>query len=113
MSHNRAVAPLFAALLLAGSSAFAQPVPQSAPVAIPAERTVPPAQDVPFPGIIGLDIDATDTQRGVFRVVETVPVPAGEDELILQLPEWHPGKHSARGAMNLIADVHFEVDGQP
>ena len=37
MSHNRAVAPLFAVLLLAaaGTGALAQPVPQSAPQALP------------------------------------------------------------------------------
>lgn len=115
MTTCRAVAPLFAALLLAtsASAALAQSVPQSAPVAVPAERTVPTARDVPFPGVIDLDIDASDTTRGVFRVVQTVPVPQGQNELILQLPEWHPGKHAARGAMNLIADVRFEADGKP
>jgi predicted metalloprotease with PDZ domain len=115
MSHPRAVAPLLAALLVASTSAtaLAQPETRSAPLAIPLPPAIPPAQDVAFPGVIGLAIDATDTQRGVFRVVQTVPVPPGEDELILLLPEWHPGKHDARGAMNLIADVRFEIDGQP
>jgi len=114
MTTFRAVAPLFAVLLLAvpGTGA-AQSVPQSAPIAVPAERTIPAARDVPFPGTIGLTIDASDVTRGVFRVVETVPVPPGESELILQLPEWLPGKHGPRGAMNLIADVRFEVDGKP
>ncbi|MEO6388025.1 MAG: peptidase M61 [Croceibacterium sp.] len=113
MSNERVVAPLFAlaVLTMPASAAFAQPL-QSVPVAVSAERTVPAAQDVPFPGVIDLDIDATDTQRSVFRVVETVPVPAGQRDLILLLPEWHPGKHSARGAMNLIADVRFEADGK-
>jgi predicted metalloprotease with PDZ domain len=113
MRTIRAFAPLSAVLLLAGAGALAQSAPRSAPLAIPAERTVPAAQDIPFPGTIGLTIDARDVTRGIFRVVETVPVPAGEDELILQLPEWLPGKHGPRGAMNLIADVHFEVDGKP
>jgi len=115
MTNCRTVAPLFAALLLASAApgASAQPAPQSAPTAVAAERMVPAARDLPFPGVIDLAIDASDTRRGVFRVVETVPVPAGADELVLQLPEWHPGKHDARGAMNLIADVRFEVDGKP
>jgi len=103
---------LTAALVLAGP-ASAQTVPQSAPQAAPLPPAIPEARDVPFPGTIDLRIDASDVQRGVFRVVETVPVPAGERELVLLLPEWHPGKHDARGAMNLIADVRFEVDGQP
>jgi predicted metalloprotease with PDZ domain len=100
------------ALALAGP-ATAQGALRSTPQNVPLPPPVPAAQDLPYPGTIGLDIDATDVQRGVFRVIETVPVPAGEDELILQLPEWHPGKHDARGAMNLIADVRFEVDGRP
>src|SRR5690606_3070157 len=115
MTRFRAVAPLLAILLLvtAGAGAFAQSVTRSAPIAVPVERTIPAARDVPFPGTIGLTIDASDVTRGVFRVVETIPVPAGETELILQLPEWLPGKHAPRGAMNLIADVRFEVDGKP
>jgi predicted metalloprotease with PDZ domain len=114
MTNYRAVAPLLAALLLASASAaLAQSTMRSAPLAIPLPPPVPAAQDVPFPGTIDLDIDATDVQRGVFRVVETVPVLQGKDELILLLPEWHPGKHDARGAMNLIADVRFEIDGRP
>ncbi|HYD23583.1 MAG TPA: peptidase M61 [Croceibacterium sp.] len=113
MSHTSPVAPLLAALLFATAPpALAQPAERSAPQAIPLPPSLPEAQDIPFPGTIELEIDATDTRRGVFRVVETVPVPPGEDELILLLPEWHPGKHDARGAMNLIADVRFEVDGK-
>jgi predicted metalloprotease with PDZ domain len=59
-----------------------------------------------------LDVDATDVQRGLFRVTQTIPVPAGQDELILQLPEWLPGHHSPRGPINLIADIHFFADGK-
>jgi predicted metalloprotease with PDZ domain len=115
MRRFRAVAPLLAILLLvtAGAGALAQSATRSAPVAVPVERTIPAAQDVPFPGTIGLTIDATDVTRGVFRVTETIPVPAGQTELILQLPVWLPGKHGPRGTMNLIADVRFEVDGKP
>jgi predicted metalloprotease with PDZ domain len=110
---NRTVAPLLAALFLTTSAtALAQPG-NSAPQAVQIVQSVPDARDVPFPGTIDLKIDATDVKRGVFRVEQTVPVPTGQQELILQLPEWHPGKHSARGAMNLIADVRFEADGKP
>jgi predicted metalloprotease with PDZ domain len=111
MPRLRIAAALAAALLLAAPVA-AQPALRSAPQTAPLPAPVPAAQDVPFPGAIDLQIDASDTRRGLFRVVETVPVPPGLDELILQLPEWLPGKHDARGAMNLIADVRFEIDGR-
>jgi predicted metalloprotease with PDZ domain len=111
MQTSRIALALGAALILAGP-VTAQTETRSAPQAVALPAPVPEARDVPYPGTIDLQIDASDTQRGVFRVVETVPVPAGQSELILQLPAWHPGKHDARGAMNLIADVRFEVDGR-
>lgn len=105
-------APILTCVLLLATPCLAQPVPRSKPTPIPAISNVPPARDVPFPGTIDLRIDATDLDRRVFRVTESVPVPAGQNELILQLPEWLPGEHAARGTMNLIADVHFEANGR-
>jgi predicted metalloprotease with PDZ domain len=111
MTKSRITLAISAAFLFAGTVS-AQSEVRTAPQAVPLPAEIPPAQDVPYPGVIELDIDASDVQRGVFRVVETVPVPPGQDELILLLPEWHPGKHAPRGAMKLIADVRFEIDGR-
>jgi predicted metalloprotease with PDZ domain len=110
---TRVAAPI-ATLLLATSAttaAFAQ-APRSAPQPVPAVSGVPDARDVPYPGTIDLKIDATDVRRGVFRVTETVPVPAGTSDLILQLPLWIPGEHGPKGDMNLLADVHFLANGK-
>jgi predicted metalloprotease with PDZ domain len=41
-----------------------------------------------------------------------VPVPQGARELVLLLPEWLPGTHAPRGAINLLADLRFAVDGK-
>ena len=113
MKAQPAVATLLATFLLtAAPAALAQPVPRSKPTAVLPVVTIPAAQDVPFPGTIDLKIDATDTDRRLFRVTETVPVQPGQKDLILQLPEWLPGEHGPRGDMNLIADVHFKADGQ-
>ena len=103
---------LTAALLLAGP-AHAQPEVRAAPQAVPLPPAIPPAQDVPFPGTIALEIDATDLERAVYRVRQTIPVPPGLREMVLLLPEWIPGKHAPRGPINLLADLRFEVDGQP
>jgi len=115
MTLHRALTPLLAAALLATTSqtALAQSQPLSAPEATPLPPPVPDAQDVPYPGTITLDIDATDTTRALYRVTETIPVPRGASELILQLPAWLPGNHAARGSLNLLADLRFEVDGRP
>jgi len=73
MKLQSAVAPLlYAVLLTAAPPALAQPVPRSKPSAVLPIVTIPAARDVPFPGTIGLKIDATDTTRRVFHVTETV-----------------------------------------
>ena len=114
MKICRAVAPLLSALLRTTSpAAFAQQAERSAPVAVPISPSIPDAQDIPYPGMIVLEIDASDVARGLYRVKQTVPVPAGRDKLILQLPQWLPGNHAPRGPINLIADIRFEADGKP
>ncbi len=87
--------------------------PRSAPVTVPISPGIQDAVDTPWPGgTIALDIDATDITRGVFRVVETIPVAAGTSTLILQYPQWLPGNHGPRGPLPQIADMHFFADGQ-
>jgi len=115
MTLTRALAPLFAAALLASTSqpALAQTQPLSAPGASRLPAPVPAAQDKPYPGTMVLDIDATDTTRALYRVTQTIPVERGTSELILQLPAWLPGNHAARGSLNLLTDVRFEVNGRP
>ena len=112
MHKPRLALALSAALLLAGT-ASAQSEVRTAPQATPLPPAIPAAQDVPYPGTMTLDIDATDLERGVYRVKQTVPVPQGAPEIVLLLPEWIPGKHGPRGTIHLLADVRFEIDGRP
>lgn len=70
-----------------------------------------PARDVPYPGTIRLKVDATDTARRIFKVEEVIPV-AGPGPLVLRLPEWLPGKHAARGAINHVAGIRFSANGE-
>jgi len=108
-------AALAASLLLGLAPASAQPTaPRSAPSFTAPARGVPDATDTPYPGgTLTLDIDATDTPRGVWHVAETVPVAPGTRELILQLPQWIPGDHEPSGRVDQIADLHFTSQGQP
>ena len=102
------------AALLVSSPLQAQPDTNSAPIAPQLSDATPLPQDTPWPGgTIGLNIDATDTRRAVYSVTETIPVPAGMRELALLLPEWLPGKHSARGQINLLSNIRFSANGQP
>ncbi len=104
------------ALLLTAMPVLAQQssADKSAPVAAALPDATPLPADTPWPGgTIDLAIDASDTRRGLYKVTETIPVPAGTTELTLLYPEWLPGNHAARGPISLVSDIHFTVDGKP
>jgi predicted metalloprotease with PDZ domain len=114
MKSRFAVAPLVAlSLVILPAVASAQEPLRSAPQALPADAGIPPAQDVAFPGVIDLKVDATDVTRGVFRVTQTIPVPSGQREMILLAPQWLPGKHAPRPQTRLLGDLRFFADGKP
>ncbi len=81
------------------------------PRGVPLPPSTPEPRDVPYVGVIALDVDATDVVRGIFRVRERVPV-AGAGPLILLYPEWLPGKHAPRGAINLLSGIEMRANGE-
>lgn len=109
MIHNTVVATLLASAALVSNPALAA---NSAPSAVPIVQTVPDAKDVPYPGTITLDIDASDTVRGVYRVTETIPVAAGTRTLTLLYPQWLPGNHGPRGPLAELVDLTFTAGGR-
>ncbi len=104
---NRALA--LAALLAAVSSpAFAQ---NSAPQPSAFVDTIPAPRDVAYPGTITLDIDATNTQQGIFSVKETIPV-TKSGHMVLLYPKWLPGKHGPRGEIEKLAGLQIRANGK-
>lgn len=99
-----------AALLASASPLSAQPSPgpQSAP---PAPAIVAP-RDVAYPGVLKLEVDATDLERRIFRVKETIPL-AGPGPVTLLYPQWVPGGHSPRNAIFNMAGLVVRANGQP
>ncbi len=85
---------------------------RSMPMAVPIVPSVPDAQDSPYPGTIALDIDASDTVRGVYSVTETIPVAPGVRSLTLLYPQWLPGNHGPRGDLSQLAGIHFTAQGK-
>jgi len=61
-------------------------------------------------GTILLGVDATDVQRRIFRVSQSIPARAGRFEL--HYPQWLPGKHAARGTIEQLAGLRFRVNGK-
>lgn len=99
-----------AALLLATAAAPAL-AQVSAPQPAPFVDTIPEARDVDYPGTLQLDIDATDTQRGIFRVKQTIPV-AAAGHMVLLYPKWLPGKHGPRGEIEKLAGLQIRANGK-
>ena len=97
---------LFAAAVVLAVGAAAQPrsVPLPPPIAEP--------RHVPYAGVITLDVDASDVTRGIFRVRERIPV-AQAGALTLLYPQWLPGKHAPRGAINLLSGIEMSAGGKP
>ncbi|OYY91250.1 MAG: peptidase M61 [Sphingomonas sp. 28-66-16] len=100
---------MLTALLLAPSALAAE---NSKPQPVPFVDTIPVARDTPYPGTISLDIDATDTRRGIFSVKERVPV-SGGGHLVLLFPKWLPGNHSPTGQIEKLAGLKITAGGKP
>ena len=109
MRSARLLASACAAALLLGS------VPALAQVGTPAlDRAlapIPAPRDAPYPGVISLDMDATDLDRRIVSVRQTIPV-AGPGPMILLYPSWIPGNHGPVGPVDDIADLQFSANGQ-
>ena len=60
-----------------------------------------------YPGVIDLQVDATDVQRRIYRVTEAIPVQPGR--LVLYYPQWTPGNHAPRGLIEQVAGLRFRA----
>lgn len=105
------LAPLALALVAQPAAAQVQP---SAPIQQPLPAAPALPSDTPWPGgPMTLEIDASDTRRALYRVVQTIPVPAGMTTLSLLYPEWLPGNHAPRGPIGLVSDIRPTAGGRP
>lgn len=77
----------------------------------PASGGAVAAPESRYPGRISLFVDAGDIARRIFRVREEIPVAPGP--LTLLFPQWLPGKHAPRGAIDKLAGLTISADGRP
>lgn len=96
------------ALLLGAAPALAQSAAPALPVAL---APIPAPRDVAYPGVIAVDVDATDIDRRIVSVRQTIPV-AGPGPLILLHPLWIPGNHGPVGPVDDLADLVVTANGQ-
>ncbi|WP_296175414.1 peptidase M61 [uncultured Brevundimonas sp.] len=87
-----------------GPQAPAAPTPQNTPLGLPrALPPIPAPTAETYPGVIKYEVDATDVERKIVRVRQTIPVTAGP--LVLLYPKFLPGNHAATGPIQLISGV--------
>ena len=98
-----------AALLLGTAPALAQVGTPALPVAL---APIPAPRDVAYPAPIPIEVDATDIDRRIVSVKQTIPVVA-PGPLVLLYPEWIPGNHGPVGPVDDIADLQITANGQP
>jgi len=101
----------FASMLLASTAASAQLIPgtNTKPQPVPYPDPIPAPQDVAYPGTLTLDVDASDTSKGIFQVKETIPV-AQAGPMVLLYPKWLPGNHSPSGELDKMTGLTITGD---
>ncbi|MDT9600910.1 peptidase M61 [Sphingosinicella sp. GR2756] len=72
---------------------------------------VPAARDIAFQGTMRIEVDATDTARGIFRVRQVIPV-GKAGPMTLLYPKWLPGNHAPRGPIASIAGLKVKAAGK-
>lgn len=104
-----------AILFVALACLIAAPLPaqteKSAPVAAALNDATPLPRDEAWPGVMQIDVDATDTARRILRVRQVIPVAQG-GALTLLFPQWLPGTHSPRGQIDKLAGLRFTAGGR-
>jgi predicted metalloprotease with PDZ domain len=100
-----------ATLVLLAAPALAQPFAEPQPVPMPPPTPAP--KDVAYPGgTLHISVDATDLDRRIFQVHETIPLASGGPQTIL-FPQWVPGGHSPRNSLAMVSGLTVRADGAP
>ena len=70
---------------------------------------IAPPQDRSYPGEIRLAVDASDAERRIVHVRETL---SGVDaETVLLFPKWLPGIHAPQGPIDRLAGIKISANG--
>ena len=75
-----------------------------------AAQPLPPTGDAPYPGVMRLQVDATDLDRKIFRATEHLPVRPGP--LVLYHPQWLPGTHAPIGPITQFTGLKITAAGK-
>ena len=97
--------------------AFASPLAAAeysdGPQPLPMPPAVATPRDVAYPaGTLKLEVDATDVERRIFNIRQSIPIVAGGGQMTLLYPQWVPGGHSPRNALFDMAGLVVKANGK-
>jgi predicted metalloprotease with PDZ domain len=90
-------------LAAANASSGPNPIAPAEPIAAPKDRA--------YPGEIHLAVDASDLERRVVRVHETLS--GVRPDTVLLYPKWLPGTHAPEGPIDRLAGIKITANGTP
>lgn len=102
---------LLLATLVACAPVAAQQIARSAPQPLAPAPALPALKDAPYPGVVTLEVDATDLDRKIFNVKQRIPV-VKAGPLTLVYPQWIPGNHAPRGPIYNYAGLTISANGK-
>lgn len=108
----RSILALAAAAVLLVTPVFAQQAVRSSPQPIAPAAAIPAARDVPYPGVVRLEVDATDLDRRIFWIKQSIPV-AKAGPMTLVYSEWIMGNHAPRGPIYNYSGLKMTANGKP
>jgi predicted metalloprotease with PDZ domain len=75
-----------------------------------AVAAVPAPADRDYPGVLKIAVDASDVERRIVHVTETLTAPP--ENLVLYYPKWIPGQHAPGGPIDRIAGLVIRAGDQ-
>ncbi|ADL01933.1 M61 family metallopeptidase [Brevundimonas subvibrioides] len=104
-----ALSACLATLLLASTSALAQVDGYAGHPQTP--QPIPAVVDQAWSGVVRLEVDATDLNRRIYQVRETIPVERA-GPMTLFFPQWLPGNHGPVGPIVQLGGLIITANGQ-
>lgn len=103
---------LLLATLVACAPVAAQQMSRSEPQPLAASPALPALKDAAYPGVVTLEVDATDLDRKIFGIRQHIPV-TRTGPTTLTYAQWIPGNHAPRGPIYNYAGLRITANGKP
>jgi len=101
-----------AATVLAVTPAFGQQATRSMPQPVATQPSIPAPRDIAYPGTLKLEIDATDLDRRIFGIRQSIPVSGAGPQMLLY-SQWIMGNHAPRGPIYNYSGLKMTANGKP